>query len=502
MDRRRLIDAVAVRATPQRTLLLVLVVITGVVIAGIAVVLRELSHDTIRDQAFTEAERTARTLADFAFEADEFRDGHPTRESLADLADLLGETKTLSGLRVIDSSGTILFDSLGLRPGAHTELDDVAAPLAGEPFVEVTSTGAERTPDELVDNADAGEELVEVNLPIGIDRDTGGPLAVLAVYTPYGPIKHEIAETNRVNTLLLVGAGLLLFALLIPPIARISKRAGNSVDPDVFAIQRRLARAIELDHLVLHYQPKVSCATGLPTGVEALVRWQDPERGQIPPAEFIPAAERGDVIEKLTLKVVELACAQAAAWRRQGIDLPISINFSPRNLRDADLPTKLAGILSRYDVPAEQLVVEVTESAAMDEFEISRSVLERLSAMGFGISVDDFGTGHSSLGRLDALPLDELKIDRTFVVAAARDNNSAIVRAITSIAHEFGLRVIAEGVEDQATLERLAADNCDEVQGFFICRPIPADMLVAWIRARPILVGDERRPSQSLATRT
>jgi EAL domain-containing protein (putative c-di-GMP-specific phosphodiesterase class I) len=498
----RLTDRVIARATPQRSLLVLAVAATAAVTAAGGLVLGQVSREEIRADAVAQAQRGAETLGNFIFDGDAFTHGAPTPQSLRDLRDLLGEASDLSGLRLVDTSGTVLFDSL--KPelvGRRTERSDLKQPLRGEATTEITSLAAERAANEGPVAPDQPDELLEVNLPVG--GATGSPHAVLSVYTSYAPVGDAVAVAGRITKLVMLGAGLLLFAFLVPPLLRASRRFGGRTDTRTPVIQRALDRAIKAGELSLHYQPKVACATGRTTGVEALVRWNDPRRGQISPGEFIPAAERDQqLIERLTLHVVELACAQSAAWRADGISLPISINFSARNLHDADLPRKVLAILKRHGAYPEHFVIEVTESATMDDFEASRLTLAQLSAAGFQISIDDFGTGHSSLGRLGTLPIDELKIDRRFISEMSAGASGAVVRAITSIAHEFGLRVTAEGVEDQETLERLAQGHCDEVQGFHICRPVPAPLLIEWLaRNEPGLssAGDGRTPHRAVA---
>jgi diguanylate cyclase (GGDEF)-like protein len=245
-----------------------------------------------------------------------------------------------------------------------------------------------------------------------------------------------------------------------------------------------LPRALERDELVLHYQPKLCLATGRPVGVEALVRWQHPDRGLLPPAEFVALAEHTGLIRDLTLWVLEHALAQCRRWRDEGLDLQVAVNLSAANLLDARLPNDVARLIVAAGVPPSALALEITESVAMTDPTRAREVLGVLRSMRVSLSVDDYGTGHSSLAYLGRLPVTELKIDRAFVTGLARDATSAaIVRSTVELAHNLGLKVVAEGVEDEVVLERLREQGCDLAQGFHLSRPLATDDATAWLRS-------------------
>jgi EAL domain-containing protein (putative c-di-GMP-specific phosphodiesterase class I) len=244
-----------------------------------------------------------------------------------------------------------------------------------------------------------------------------------------------------------------------------------------------LRRAIESDALLLHHQPTASLRTGRIVGCEALVRWSHPQRGLVPPDEFITLAENTGLIRPLSRWVLNAGMQQCRAWHDQGLELPVSINLSTRDLHDPQLPDVVSGLLAHWRLGPRCLKLEITESAVMADAERAIDVLGRLRSMGIGISVDDFGTGYSSLSYLKRLPVDELKIDRSFVRQLASDDNDlAIVRATIALAHDLGLTVVAEGVEDQATWDTLTDLGCDVVQGYFLSRPLPADDLATWLR--------------------
>jgi len=274
-----------------------------------------------------------------------------------------------------------------------------------------------------------------------------------------------------------------------------AKRAGSGIEtyaadrdphsPERLALGGELRRAIAGDELELHYQPKVELASGTVTGVEALVRWRHPQRGLLPPNEFIPLAERTGAIAPLTHWVLDAALAQCAAWRRTGVDLSVAINLAGANVVDALLPSYVAELLARHDVPGHRLECEISEHTVMAEAQRALDVLGRLRALGVRLSLDDFGTGNASLAYLKRLPLDEVKIDRSFVMGMADDAGDAvIVRSTIDLARNLGLTVVAEGVETEAVLDRLAGLRCDTAQGYFLSRPLPSAELDRWLADR------------------
>jgi diguanylate cyclase len=252
--------------------------------------------------------------------------------------------------------------------------------------------------------------------------------------------------------------------------------------PGRLALLGELRRAIEQRQLLLHYQPKVDTHTGAMLGVEALVRWQHPEYGLLAPGEFIPLAERTGLIAPLTHYVLDAALRQCRAWRQAGHELSVAINVSARSLLDLAFPDQVDGLLLRWQVPAYLLVVEITESTIMADPTHALEVLGRLDAMGVQVSIDDFGTGYSSMAHLKNLPVHELKIDRSFVSQMASSSRDAvIVRSTIDLGRNLGLRVVAEGVEDEATWQALDALGCAGIQGYHISRPVPPDELIHWL---------------------
>ena len=259
--------------------------------------------------------------------------------------------------------------------------------------------------------------------------------------------------------------------------------------PEKLALLGELRRALDNHELVLHYQPKVEIASGQVVGVEALVRWQHPERGLIPPDDFIPIAEHTGLIGPLTSYVLDTAVAQARIWIDAGRPLRVAVNLSARSLLDERLPRRLARLLAAHRVPADLLELEITESALMTEPARAQRLLEALSAMGVSVSIDDFGAGYTSLGQLQALPVSELKIDKSFVMTMTEHpGNGLIVHSVIELGHKLGLTIVAEGVENAEALAILDGYKCDIVQGYHLCRPLTAAAFDRWYAARRDLI--------------
>jgi diguanylate cyclase (GGDEF)-like protein/PAS domain S-box-containing protein len=249
-------------------------------------------------------------------------------------------------------------------------------------------------------------------------------------------------------------------------------------------LKGEMHEAIERSLFELHYQPKVDLASGALVGVEALLRWRHHRHGWLQPQEFIPLAERTGLIRPLTRWVLAEALAQAASWEKEGLSLTVAVNCSARNLLERDLPEVIARLLGGGMDPG-RLVLEITETAVIEDPSRSIEVLREIASLGVSLSIDDFGTAYSSLDYLRKLPARELKIDRSFVVGVDQDAASAaIVRATVGLARDFGLQSVAEGIESRAALQTLAAMGCDQGQGFLIARPMPAGDMVAWNAAR------------------
>jgi diguanylate cyclase (GGDEF)-like protein/PAS domain S-box-containing protein len=256
--------------------------------------------------------------------------------------------------------------------------------------------------------------------------------------------------------------------------------------PERLALVSDLRRAIEQDQLVLHYQPKLDLASGRLCRVEALVRRQRPGHGLVPPDQSIPLAERTGLIRPLSHWVLNAALRQSRAWQDAGLSFTVAVNLAAQNLHEPGLPDQIGSLLAAWSVKPESLIVDVTETGVLAEPERAAATLTRLRAMGVRIAIDDFGTGNAALGYLKNLPIDQLTIDRSFVTdLASNPSDDAIVSSTIDLAHRLGLDVVAESVEDQAALDRLAVLGCDTAQGYYLCRPLPAEQLMAWLETAP-----------------
>jgi diguanylate cyclase (GGDEF)-like protein len=267
------------------------------------------------------------------------------------------------------------------------------------------------------------------------------------------------------------------FAIFEPELDRHSPRR--------LALAGGMRSAINEGQITLYYQPKADLRTGRIVGVEALARWNHPEFGIVGPSEFVPIAEQTGLITPLTSFVLDAALRQIKEWRDSGLELGVAVNLSARSFLDTHLAVEIPRLLAKWDVDAEQLELEITESMLMTDPARAEATLDRLSQIGLTLSVDDFGTGYSSLANLKRLPVDVIKIDKSFVMEMAVDaSDAAIVRSTIELAHNLGLRVVAEGVESEDAWRHLEALGCDYAQGFYLSRPLPADAATRLIRDR------------------
>jgi diguanylate cyclase (GGDEF)-like protein len=256
-----------------------------------------------------------------------------------------------------------------------------------------------------------------------------------------------------------------------------------------------LRQAVQRRQLQLVYQPKVDARSLQVTAAEALLRWQHPQRGLVGPAVFVPVAERHGLMREIGLWVIEEACRQAGEWRKQGLRMRVAVNISGQQMRQHDTVSRIEECVRRHDVRPERITCEITESVAMEDTAHTRKAFERLRRAGLHVSIDDFGTGHSSLAALRRLPAAELKIDRAFVTDLETSADArSIAQAIVQMAHSLELRVVAEGVETAAQRDLLVQMGCDELQGFLFARPMSARAVTLW-------AADDDRPDGSRAFR-
>ncbi len=254
-----------------------------------------------------------------------------------------------------------------------------------------------------------------------------------------------------------------------------------------FQLVTQFRRAVDEGLITVHYQPKLDLKDRELIGVEALVRWTHPEFGPVSPAEFVEAIEATGSIDTLLRHVLDIVLTQLAVWRGRNLKISAAVNLSVRNLSGPNFPQTIKDALDEHGVPPELLTFEITESSVMANPERSLPILRELHATGIRLSVDDFGTGYSSLAYLRRLPIDEIKIDKSFVQGMVTDlSDHAIVRAIIELGHSLGLRVVAEGVEEEAARDALRALTCDEMQGFLLARPMPIERFEAWLTTRMI----------------
>lgn len=264
--------------------------------------------------------------------------------------------------------------------------------------------------------------------------------------------------------------------------------------PARLALVGELRRAIDENELMLHYQPKADLATGRITSVEALARWQHPQRGLLAANDFIPLAEHTSLIRPVTLHLLELALRQCRTWREQGLDLSVGVNLSVQNLLDLQLPGDLAKLLERHRVSPDKLELEITESMIMTKPKRAMAVINRLSEMGVSLAIDDFGTGYSSLVYLKQLPVSVLKIDKSFVMnMTAGEDDAVIVQSTVDLGRNLGLTVVAEGVETKRVYDRLREVGCDVAQGYYLSRPIPPEELGALLEGSDMTTDGLRR---------
>ncbi len=271
---------------------------------------------------------------------------------------------------------------------------------------------------------------------------------------------------------------------------------GESAKPSRVIVLTELRQALERDELVLEYQPEVDLRTGETARVEALLRWDHPTRGLLAPMEFIPLVEDTGLIGPITRWVLSTAMRQCRGWRDGGIEMPIAVNLSARSLLEPGFAASVGEALGISDTDGPMLTIEITEGVLMEDAPRAREVIDELHELGVRIAIDDFGTGYSSFAYLDTLPIDEMKIDRSFVLGLVRERSSAIVGSMIDLGHHLGIEVVAEGVETDEAAAHLTELGCDTLQGFSIGRPMPARALEDWLRARPAPIAPRARATR------
>lgn len=297
---------------------------------------------------------------------------------------------------------------------------------------------------------------------------------------------ERLAKTHNLNFMGYVEKHHLDASLLTTLLSRADKTAEKVCHTQSAGLQEwEIRRAITAGELEVHYQPKVDCASGKVTGVEALVRWNHPSHGLVLPSLFIQAAERFQLIDALTHVVAKQAIEALGSWHKQAMLLNLAINLSAQSLYSLDLPEKLMQYLDLADVEPQYLTLEITESQVLEELSAPMEILTRLCLKGLGLSIDDFGTGYASLEQLNRLPFTELKIDQCFVQQAPSDQSAHIImESSINMAKRLGMKTVAEGVEDKQMLDLVCALGCDEIQGYFIAKPMPKKLFEEWFEQR------------------
>ncbi len=395
------------------------------------------------------------------------------------------------GERLLQMAGERLVALVGeSRPVARIEADRFAVLVNAMQETELMALGY-----QVLAAVGRGYSLdgieVDPQPSVGIAFVGGGSPAIAALAA--GAESTENAGDNGVDpsTLLQRAEMAMLSAKAKQESLQVYRPSMGEVYRRRFQLVTQFRQAVEQGRIIVHYQPKVDLAKRQLVGVEALVRWMHPEFGLVSPVEFVEAIEATGSIDILLGHVLDLVLQQLRDWTSRGIRLTAAVNLSVRNLLGDDFSEMVSRALCRHEVPAELLTFEITESSVMADPEHSLPILQELHSMGIGLSVDDFGTGYSSLAYLRRLPIDEIKIDKSFVLGMGTDlSDLAIVRAIVDLGHSLSLRVVAEGVEEEAARDALREMNCDQAQGYLIARPMPMDKFDAWIQARTVSVYD------------
>ncbi len=367
--------------------------------------------------------------------------------------------------------GDALLKQIAARVQNQVRLLDTVARLGGDEFAVVVpspidldsiASTARRILDSLQQPFVIEGQVLEVGASIGI-----------AVYPTHG---------SDVRTLL-KRADVAMYAAKEAQAGYAFHREDyESRTPDELGLVVEMRQGIEHDEFELYFQPKLHLRSSLMTRAEVLIRWNHPTRGLLPPGAFIPAAERTGVIRNMTDWIFDHALAQCRAWQNAGAPVHVAVNVSAKSLQDQTLPAKLQALLEKWEVDARFLKIEITESSIMADPNHALAIMSLLQSLGIRLSIDDFGTGYSSLIHLRQLPVDEIKVDKSFVMGMTKnDADAAIVRTVIDLGHNLGKQVCAEGVEDQETLWRLADLGCDLIQGYFISKPVPADTFMKWL---------------------
>ena len=477
--------------------LLSFTVVLAILVGGAGYAVSVVMSSDIRDEQVQGARQRATLLAQSAF-APVLNAGSPGALPLARLHRLddasvaAGQSASFTSLAVWDRAGRILYATDHAQIGKrYLRPPSVVKALTGTVVSRVQAR-----PASPVDKM-AGKQ-VQIVVPLyapGAKR----PRAALELHMPYAPIAAAVSSSTRRVNLILIGALLLFLAAVGPRLVQASRALRKETDPRAKRLEAELRKGIDEQQLELHYQPKIDLRTGDVTSVEALLRWNHPKDGLLTPDAFLDAVSDSELVGPLTVHLIELALRDCAGWRARGVNAGVDVNLSAANVLDEQLPVEVQRLLERWELPARALGMELTEAAIHADPAKAQAVLRTLSDMGVRLAVDDFGTGYSSLAVLRELPIREIKIDRSFVsglTSSAAD--ATIVRSTIGLAHDLDLSVVAEGIEDEVTLRRLAELGCDAGQGYLFSRPLAAEALMAWFE-RPVLDAPDPRAEPVLS---
>ncbi len=442
---------------------------------------RELKEAVVR-RARKQAETTAQYLAYYDPMVN-LPNRAKLRESLEQAINTGQHTNTRFALLIVDlnrfweinstlghNNGDTLLQQVGLRIKEALQESHMLASLGGDEFAVLLSTAdadyAVRVAENILQVLEAPFEIAEFTLEV--EACVG-----IALFPDHGTSPYLLMQHADVATYIAKKKG--------------SNFAIYAVEHDPYSPQRlklmgELRHAISNNQLFLHYQPKIDFQTGRTVGVEALMRWHHPQHGPIPPEEFIAMTERTGLIKTLTLWALNTALEQCHNWDQMGLKIPIAVNLSLRNLQDPNFVDHINKLLKVWKIGHEWLELEITESTLMTDPINAMTNLSRLSRMGIHLTIDDFGIGYSSLSYLQKLPINTIKIDKSFVIDMIKNHDSAVIVLSTiELAHHLGLKVVAEGVETRQIWDKLAAFGCDLAQGYYISYPISANNFLAWL---------------------
>jgi EAL domain-containing protein (putative c-di-GMP-specific phosphodiesterase class I) len=473
----------ALRNRWRQSFVFSITVLALIAVAVFALVIGRVVSNQIEDQSLQRARETAGIVARSSFAPRLPPLGRPlAKADRADLDRQLAAARAQEpglAMRLWGADGSLIYAgaSGSGSGGAIAVPAAVAAALHGRAATDVHRDGATDTsPDSFVTSA------------VPIRRSQGSPVAAaLELRLAYAPIGKDIRTRTRRLYLALLIAALAAYALALPALIRAGRAVRAQYDPRRVALMRDVRRGMQRGEFQIHYHPIADARTGEVHTAEALLRWNHPQRGQIAPDRFIPLLEPTELMWPLTVHIFDMVVRQARVWTDAGVDVRSAVNVSTADVIDPRLPGELQRLLDKHGVGAERLEIEVTEGAVMENPQEALRILGEITQFGLGVlAIDDFGTGYSSLARLHELPLDELKIDQSFVMRMARDGDETVVRSIVDLGHALGFRIIAEGVEAEETWQRLTEIGVDYIQGYVMTRPLTAADFTDWLAGRTL----------------